>query len=287
MDSQGRYKNGGYKMADKSFEIFPKDSNKTYGLMELVKGTPPSTEKEPKDTIFSWPHLFYVELIAVLLVTAALLFLSLYVGAPLEEEVGRDTTPNPMKAPWYFLGLQELLVFFDPWMAGVTLPAIIIVGLMLIPFIDTNPKGSGYYTFSERKFAVSIFAFGLGLWTALIVVGVWFRGLDWSWYWPWNDWHVHKPPIVGLKDLSVIFAKKFSISEFAGNALTYIIVIAYFAGGLIIPAFIFKRFYTSLGFLRYVITMAMLIMLAGIPVKIALRLIFSIKYVMVTPWFKI
>lgn len=255
--------------------------------MELVKGTAPATEKEPEDTIFSWPHLFYIELIAVLVVTAALLFLSLYVGAPLEEEVGRDTTPNPMKAPWYFVGLQELLVFFDPWIAGVTLPALIIIGLMLIPFIDTNPKGSGAYNFSERKFAVAVYAFGLGLWTALIIIGVWFRGLDWSWYWPWDNFHVHKPPIVGLKDLSVIFAKKFSISEFAGNALSYILVLVYFAVGLIIPVFIFKRFYNRLGFIRYVTTMALFLLLAGVPVKIALRLIFSIKYVMVTPWFKI
>lgn len=274
-------------MADKSFEIFPKNPKKTYGLMELVKGTAPTVEKEPEDTIFSWPHLFYVELIAVLLVTAALLFLSLYVGAPLEEEVGRDTTPNPMKAPWYFLGLQELLVFFDPWIAGVTLPALIIIGLMLIPFLDTNPKGSGSYTFSERKLAVSVYAFGLGLWTALIVIGVWFRGLDWSWYWPWENWHVHKPVVIGLKDLSVIFAKILGISEFMGNVLSYFLVLVYFAVGLIIPVFIFKRFYNRLGIIRYVTTMVLFLIMAGIPVKIALRLIFSIKYVMVTPWFKI
>lgn len=274
-------------MAEKSFEIFPKNPKKTYGLMELVKGTGPIVEKEPEDTIFSWPHLFYIELIAVLVVTAALLFLSLYVGAPLEEEVGRDTTPNPMKAPWYFLGLQELLVFFDPWIAGVTLPALIIIGLMLIPFLDTNPKGSGSYTFSERKLAVSVYAFGLGLWTALIVIGVWFRGLDWSWYWPWENWHAHKPVVVGLKDLSVIFAKILGISEFMGNALSYLLVLVYFAVGLIIPVFIFKRFYNRLGIIRYVTTMVLFLIMAGIPVKIALRLIFSIKYVMVTPWFKI
>ncbi len=274
-------------MADKSFEIFPKNSKKTYGLMELVKGTGPIVEKEPEDTIFSWPHLFYIEFIAVLVVTAALLFLSLYVGAPLEEEVGRDTTPNPMKAPWYFLGLQELLVFFDPWIAGVTLPALIIIGLMLIPLLDTNPKGSGSYTFSERKFAVSVYAFGLGLWMALIVIGVWFRGLDWSWYWPWENEHVHKPVVVGLKDLPVIFARILSISEFAGKALSDLLVLVYFAVGLIIPVFIFKRFYNRLGIIRYVTTMALFLIMAGIPVKIALRLIFSIKYVVVTPWFKI
>ncbi|MDZ4383933.1 MAG: cytochrome B6, partial [Nitrospirota bacterium] len=98
-------------MSEKSFEVFPRSPKKTYGLMELVKGTNPSVEKEPEDTIFTWPNLFYIEFIMALAITALLLFLSLYVQAPLEEEASTDTTPNPMKAPWYFLGLQELLVF--------------------------------------------------------------------------------------------------------------------------------------------------------------------------------
>src|SRR3990172_12942115 len=165
-------------MPEKSFEVFPRSPKKTYGLMELVKGTAPGVEKEPEDTIFTWLNLFYIEFIVALAITALLLFLSLYVQAPLEEEASTDTTPNPMKAPWYFLGLQELLVFFDPWIAGVGLPILIAGGLMLIPFIDINPKGRGYYTFSERKFAVTSYGFGMALWLVLIVIGVWFSGLD-------------------------------------------------------------------------------------------------------------
>src|SRR4030067_1767893 len=99
-------------MAEKSHDIFPRDPNKTYGLMELVKGTATGVDKEPEDTIFSWPHLFYIEFLCVLIVTGLLLFSSIYLGAPLEEEASRGTTPNTMKAPRCFLGLEGRLLFF-------------------------------------------------------------------------------------------------------------------------------------------------------------------------------
>lgn len=275
-------------MTEKSFDVFPKDPKKTYGLMELVKGTSPAVDKEQdEDAIFSWPHLFYDEFIATLLVTAVLLFLSMYINAPLEEEASKDTTPNPMKAPWYFLGLQELLVFFDPWIAGVVLPLIIIVGLMLIPYLDINPKGKGYYTLSERKFAVSTYSFGFSLFMVLIVVGVWFRGLDWNWYWPWDNFLAHKPVAVGLEDLPVILSSRLGISSFAGNAIADLLGVAYFVVGLIIPAYIFKDFYNRLGLVRYITTVTLFLMMLGVPIKIALRLVFSVKYAILTPWFKI
>ena len=86
-------------------------------------------------------------------------------------------TPNPSKAPWYFLGLQEMLVYFDPWMAGVVLPSLIVVGLMAIPYIDFNKQGNGYYTIKQRKFAYIIFQFGfLEMWVTLIVLGTFLRG---------------------------------------------------------------------------------------------------------------
>ena len=274
-------------MPEKSFEVFPRSPKKTYGLMELVKGTNPSVEKEPEDTIFSWPNLFYIEFIMALAITALLLFLSLYVQAPLEEEASTDTTPNPMKAPWYFLGLQELLVFFDPWIAGVTLPVLIMIGLMLIPFLDVNPKGKGYYTFSERKFAVTNYSFGMGLWLVLIVIGVWLRGLDWNWYWFWENGHVHKPVVAGLRDLPVMLSKGLGVSDSAGKAISDLMMLAYFVIGLVIPAVLFKDFFKRLGLLRYVTTMVMFLIMVGIPIKIALRLVFSIKYAIITPWFKI
>src|SRR3989337_2805677 len=246
--------------------------------MELVKGTAPGVEKEPEDTIFSWPNLFYIEFIMALAITALLLFLSLYVQAPLEEEASTDTTPNPMKAPWYFLGLQELLVFFDPWIAGVTLPVLIMIGLMLIPFLDVNPKGKGYYTFSERKFAVTNYSFGMGLWLVLIVIGVWLRGLDWNWYWFWENGHVHKPVVAGLRDLPGMLSKVLGGRGSAGKAISDLMMLAYFALGLVIPALVFKDFFKRLALLTHLTTLVMFLIMVGIPIKIALRLGFFITY---------
>ena len=107
-----------------------------------------------KQKVFTWPDLVYSEFICLIAFTAALVIWSILIEAPLEEPAATARTPNPSKAPWYFLGLQELLVYFDPWIAGVLLPGYIIVGLMAIPYLDTNPKGNGYYTFEERPFVV-------------------------------------------------------------------------------------------------------------------------------------
>ena len=116
-------------------------------------------EKDESDRERVWPDLVYTELIADRL-TVVLIGWSMVLKAPLEEPANPSNSPNPSKAPWYFLGLQEMLVYFDPWLAGVVLPGLIIVGLICIPYIDKNPKGNGYYTFNERKAEIAIFLFG-------------------------------------------------------------------------------------------------------------------------------
>ena len=119
-----------------------------------------------------WPDLVYTELISLILCSVVLIVWSIVLKAPLEQPANPANTPNPSKAPWYFLGLQEMLVYFDPWLAGVVLPGLIIVGLICIPYIDKNPKGNGYYTFNERKPEIAIFLFGFAvLWSSLIVLG--------------------------------------------------------------------------------------------------------------------
>src|SRR5256885_945242 len=115
----------------------------------------------------------------------------------------RARAPNPAKAPWYFLGLQEMLVYFDPWMAGVVYPGLIIVGLAAIPFIDTNPKGNGYYTVRERPFAIVTFMFGfLILWVVLIFFGTFLRGPNWSFFGLYQAWDPHKPEALNNIDVS-------------------------------------------------------------------------------------
>ena len=117
-------------------------------------------EKAESDRVWVWPDLVYTELIALILCSVVLIVWSIFLKAPLEQPANPANTPNPSKAPWYFLGLQEMLVYFDPWLAGVVLPGLIIVGLICIPYIDKNPKGNGYYTFNERKVEITIFLFG-------------------------------------------------------------------------------------------------------------------------------
>ena len=120
---------------------------------------------ENREKVWCWPNLVYTELFAIICGTIFLIVWAIVFKAPLEEPANPTWAPNPAKAPWYFLGLQEMLVYFDPWMAGVVLPGVIIVGLVAIPYIDTNPKGNGYFTIKERPLAMWGFLFGwLVLW---------------------------------------------------------------------------------------------------------------------------
>ena len=115
-----------------------------------MEGTPKEAEKT-----WVWPDLVYTELLCMVIGMIVLVVWGLAFQAPIEEPANPARTPNPSKAPWYFLGLQEMLVYFDPWLAGVVFPSLIIVGLMAIPYIDTNPKGNGYFTFKERKVEIT------------------------------------------------------------------------------------------------------------------------------------
>ena len=150
-------------------------------------------EKAESDRVWVWPDLVYTELISLIACSVILIVWSIFLKAPLEQPANPANTPNPSKAPWYFLGLQEMLVYFDPWLAGVVLPSLIIVGLICIPYIDKNPKGNGYYTFSERKAEIAIFLFGFAvLWASLIVLGTFLRGPNWNFFGPFEYWDIHK-----------------------------------------------------------------------------------------------
>lgn len=137
-------------MAEDTQEIFPKDPRKTYGLMELVKGTSPMVDKGPEDTVMSWPHLLILEVLAALGTTVLLLVWSLFATAPLREIANPDVTENPAKAAWYFLSLQELLLHMHPVLAGVIIPGAVILVLMAIPYIDRSKRDVGTW-FASRK----------------------------------------------------------------------------------------------------------------------------------------
>ncbi|MDD5303941.1 MAG: cytochrome b N-terminal domain-containing protein [Elusimicrobia bacterium] len=143
-----------------------------------------------------WPHLVKREYIAAAATVLFIMVWAILQNAPLEAIANANVTTNPSKAPWYFVGLQELLVYFDPWIAGVVMPGLIIVGLVAIPYIDTNPKGVGYYAWRERPFANTLFMLGVVMWFALIYIGNSLRGPNYAWYWPWESWYMLKaaPP---------------------------------------------------------------------------------------------
>ena len=158
------------------------------------------------DKIHTWPHLVRGEFLMALFVVVVLTLWSITVDAPLEEPANPTRTPNPSKAPWYFLGLQEMLVYFDPWNAGVVLPSLIIVGLMVIPYIDINPKGNGYYCFKDRKYEILTFFLGFHvLWVSMIIIGTFFRGPGWNLFWPWQQWDPHKVVALTNVDLPYLF----------------------------------------------------------------------------------
>src|SRR5262249_50802382 len=153
-----------------------------------------------------WPGLVLTELLCMGIGLIVLVVWGMAFHAPIEEPANPARTPNPSKAPWYFLGLQEMLVYFDPWLAGVVFPTLIIVGLMAIPFIDVNPKGSGYYSFKERKWEIGIFLFGFViLWGLLIVLGTFLRGPNWNFFGPYEFWDVHKVLVLNNVNLSEYF----------------------------------------------------------------------------------
>lgn len=137
--------------------------------------------------VLTWPDLVYIELIAACWATAVLIAWSLLASAPLEAPADPTQTPNPAKAPWYFVGLQELLVYGDAWWAGVAVPLLIIVGLAAIPYLDRSPTGSGYYSIAQRRFAWIVFLGGfLLLWILPMIIGVFVRGPNWSAFGPYE-----------------------------------------------------------------------------------------------------
>jgi len=157
----------------------------TQRLLTVVKAKPiQKSVSEPVDKVNTWPHLMLPEFVALMAMTAFLIFLSAILQAPLLEEANPNVTPNPAKAPWYFLGLQELLSYWDPQIAGVMIPLVLgLVLWMAFPYIDRNPETHP----SKRKFAIMFYTFFLAGAGVLTIIGVLFRGPGWNWTYPWID----------------------------------------------------------------------------------------------------
>lgn len=244
----------------------------------------------------SWPDFIWIIFLMMLFITILLWGVSFLVYAPLEEAAEWAKTPNPAKAPWYFIGLQELLVYFDPWIAGVILPNQIIIGLILIPYVDVSPTEQGSYNFERRRFAIAFFTFGMIFWFLLIVVGQILRGPSWQIYWPIIDYDIGGNSWVregvALKEAG---SELESLSFGVGMAL----IIGFSTIGMILPLVIPKlmpkskicqrlqRYLDDLGLIKYFVVQSHVLMMGGTVGKIILRLVFDVKYILETPWFKI
>ena len=156
----------------------------TQRLLTVVKsGSIQEVKAAPVDKVHTWPHLLAVEFVAALACTAFLFMFSWFVNAPLLQAANVNQTPNPSKAPWYFLGLQELLTMFHPMIAGVTLPGMGLIALILAPYIDKNPSNKP----EDRKFITSLMTVHLMFWAVLVMIGSFFRGPGFNFVFPWRD----------------------------------------------------------------------------------------------------
>jgi hypothetical protein len=251
----------------------------------IAAGGVPWEKTESDEKLFTWPDLVYTEMLCMILLTVVMIVWSIALRAPLEEAANPTSSPNPAKAPWYFLGLQEMLVYFDPWLAGVVLPTLIIVGLMAIPYIDTNPKGNGYYSFRERKWELGIFLYGfLVLWSFLIITGTFLRGPNWNFFGPYEYWDPNKlvplvnvdlSELIWVKALGMPLPKVWILREAFGIALC----LGYLALPPLLAAGPFRRFYLKMGAPRYYVGTFLFLIMMALPIKMVLRWLFNLKYI--------
>jgi hypothetical protein len=264
------------------------------GSPELAKThhrkTLPFKPEWPRE-VHVWPYLLRIEFLAAIIVTVILMIWSITLNAPLEEPANPNFTMNPAKAPWYFLGLQEMLVYFDPWMAGVVLPSLILVGLAAIPYMDENPLGAGYYTLKQRKWSIAAFCFGfLVLWLTMIFIGTFIRGPGWMWFWPGQTWDHSRVVFEVNRDLPDLF---FITSAWGKGILGAIVMAVYYGlAGLLVHKIITlnefnRKIFKRMSLLQYLTLQFFLIMMMLLPLKIFIRHAFRIKYIWITPWFNI
>jgi hypothetical protein len=267
----------------------------------MEQGEPP-LEKLDDEKVLVWPDLVYTEMICMIALSAVLIFWAIWLQAPLEEPASSVKTPNPSKAPWYFLGLQEMLVYYDPWMAGVVLPSMIVAGLMAIPYIDFNKQGNGYYTIKQRRFAYITFQLGfLELWVTLIVLGTLLRGPNWNFFGPYEFWDAHKVEALTNVNMSEYFWQRWmgmSLPTAPQDSVWYVqlgyillrewlgiaLVLGYF---IVLPPVmavtVLRKYYERMGFIRYMILANLLLFMAALPIKMVLRWTINLKYLIAIP----
>ncbi len=267
----------------------------------LARGEPP-LEKLNDEKVLVWPDLVYSELICMIALTSFLLLWAIALPAPLEEPANTAKTPVSSKAPWYFLGLQDMLAYCDPWLAGVVLPSAIVVGLVAIPYLDFNKAGNGYYTINERKFSYLVFQFGfLGMWVPLIVLGTFLRGPFWNFYGPFEHWDPHKVESTVNVYLSHLFWEDLlqralpTAPTGSGSFIQFLYILLREAPGILLVASYFlllppllaitvlRKFYQRMGLIRFMVMAHLILLMAALPIKMILLWVWDLKYLIAIP----
>src|SRR5262245_43408309 len=233
----------------------------------------------------------------MIICSVVLVLWSVLLRAPLEEWANLTKTPNPSKAPWYFLGLQEMLVYYDPWLAGVVFPTIIIVGLMALPYIDFNQKGNGYYTFKQRAFSIVTFLFGfVVLWVVLIILGTFLRGPNWNFFGLYEPRDPHKLVPLNNVNLSEYFWVRglgvlwehppgdVSIGIILIRELPGLLMVLFYF--MVLPplmAHMMRGLAVRMGFVRFFTLAILFLFMASLPIKMVLRWAFNLKYIVAIP----
>ena len=245
---------------------------------------------EAHEKVHTWPDLVTIEFICSVMLFALLILWSVFLKAPLEEPANPSITPNPSKAPWYFVGLQEMLVYFDPWLAGVVIPALIIAGLIAIPYIDTNPAGCGRYCWRERRFAITTFLFGfLILWLLLIQIGTFLRGPGWNFFGPFESWDKTKAEPMTNRNLSDLFwwgmlGRQIPANAFVRELPGLVFLLLYYAAlPWLMRRTVMKRFREEMGAARFAVLMFLLLTMGLLPLKMILRWTIGLKYILAIP----
>jgi hypothetical protein len=301
----------GLSMADENFAaiVMKPDNVPIVGLVFLLAfftwvATKQAVVNDEK--VLVWPDLVYTELICMVAVSAFLLVWAIFLPAPLEEPASSVKTPNPSKAPWYFLGLQEMLVYFDPWYAGVVLPSLVVFGLMAMPYLDFNKKGNGYYSIEERKFSYLVYQFGFfELWITLIILGTFLRGPNWNFYGPFEYWTPYKVEVLNNVDLPQLFwvnllDRPLPRAPQGASTLVQIgtILLREAPGLLALGAYllllppllavtVFRGFFQKMGFIRYMIMANLMLLMLSLPLKMILRWTLNLRYIVSIPEFSL
>ncbi len=164
---------------------------KSYGLMNLVEGKTPHVGQDPDRMVTAWPNLLVREATLFLFVMIVIMAMSVLFDAPLEEMANSAITPNPAKAPWYFVGLQELLSWGNPIYGGILAPMAAVFALLLVPYLDRGQTGTAEWFHISRRRAIIIFTVITVAAIVLILIGEFMRGPNWHLYWPWQKWPIH------------------------------------------------------------------------------------------------